>query len=66
MSPFLVKGTVYRTHYMDDTTSFEDIRLVMADDMAEALQKFHDFWACKTDEYSVYYRADGTVMETIR
>ena len=47
MSPFLVKGTVYRTHYMDDTTSFEDIRLVMANDTAEALQKFMIFGLAK-------------------
>ena len=65
MIPFLVKGTVDITHYMCDTESYEDIRIVMATNEDEALQKFQNFWDCKTEEYDVYYCADGKVMETI-
>ena len=65
MFPFLVKGTVEITQYMCDTETYDDIRIVMATNEDEALQKFENFWSCKTDEYSVYYHASGTVMETI-
>ena len=65
MIPYLVKGTVYQTGYMSDTEEFQDIRIVMAENENEALTKYEDFWSCKTEEYSVYYRVSGNVRETI-
>jgi hypothetical protein len=65
MIPYIVKGSVSVTPYMGDTYTVEDIRIVMANDAAEAYTKYQDYWNDKTDEYSVYYRANGQVMETI-
>ena len=65
MIPYIVKGSVSVTPYMGDTYTVEDIRIVMANDTAEAYTKYQDYWDDKTDEYSVYYRANGQVMETI-
>jgi len=65
MEYFLVRGTVYKTPYIGEETSFEDIRLVKADSLEEAEQKYEDYWRSKTDEYSVYYYASGNAIETI-
>jgi hypothetical protein len=66
MIPFIVKGTVRVTPYMDDYPfAVEDIRIVMAVDADEARAKYQDYWDQKTEEYSIYYHADGEVMETI-
>jgi hypothetical protein len=65
MIPHLVKGTVYVSPYMGDTYSTEDIRIVMANDDEDARLKYEDYWNDKTDEYSVYYRVNCTVMETV-
>jgi hypothetical protein len=50
---------------MDDTYEVEDIRIVMANDAAEAYTKYQDYWQRKTEEYSIYYHADCEVMETL-
>jgi hypothetical protein len=65
MIPFIVKGTVRVTPYMGDTYNVDDIRIVMAVDADEARAKYQDHWDQKTEEYSIYYHADGEVMETI-
>ena len=65
MIPYIVKGTVSITPYMNDTYTVEDIRIVMANNTAEAYDKYQDYWERKTSEYSIYYHADGIVMETI-
>lgn len=65
MEYFLVRGTVYMTPYMGDQTSFEDIKLVKANSVEEAEQKYEDYWRNKTDEYSVYYHASGSAEETL-
>ena len=65
MIPYIVKGTVSVTPYMGDTYEVEDIRIVMANDTAEAYTKYQDYWQRKTEEYSIYYHADCEVMETI-
>ena len=65
MIPYIVKGTVSITPYMDDTYEIEDIRIVMAQDENDAKLKYEDYWNDKTDEYSVYYRVSCNVMETI-
>ena len=65
MNFYLVKGTVYRTEYMNDEESFEDMRLVRAKDALEAHEKYENYWRDKTIEYSVYYRAMCDVLETV-
>jgi hypothetical protein len=65
MEYFLVKGIVYKTFYMGEETRFDDIRLVKANSIEEAEQKYEDYWRNKTDEYSVYYHASGYATETI-
>jgi hypothetical protein len=65
MIPYIVKGTVTVTPYMGDTYEIEDIRIVMANDTAEAYTKYQDYWQSKTEEYSIYYYANIEVMETI-
>lgn len=65
MIPYIVKGTVLVTPYMGDTYEVEDIRIVMANDTAEAYTKYQDYWQSKTEEYSIYYYANIEVMETI-
>jgi hypothetical protein len=65
MIPYIVKGTVSVTPYMGDTYEVEDIRIVMANDTAEAYTKYQDYWQSKTEEYSIYYYANIEVMETL-
>jgi hypothetical protein len=65
MNIYLVRGTVTVSYYMGDTQKVEDMRLVRADSEAEARDKYADYWDRKTSEYSVYYYADGEVMETV-
>jgi type IV secretory pathway ATPase VirB11/archaellum biosynthesis ATPase len=43
----------------------EDVRIVMAEDTAEARTKYQDYWQSRTEEYGIYYYADFEVMETI-
>jgi hypothetical protein len=65
MIPYIVKGTVTVTPYMGDTYNVDDIRIVMANDTAEAYTKYQDYWQRKTEEYSIYYYANIEVTETI-
>lgn len=65
MLPYIVKGTIYHTPYMGDTVTFDDIRIVMAQDEDDARLKYEEHWESKTEYYSDYYRVDCTVMETI-
>ena len=62
---FLVKGVVYHTPYMGNERRFDDIRLVMAETARDAEEKYERWWRSKTDDYSDYYHASGTAMETI-
>lgn len=65
MKPFLVRGTVRESPYMNDATHFEDMRLVMAHDAEEAKAKFEAWWENKSSPYSVSYYVSGEVVETI-
>jgi hypothetical protein len=65
MIPFIVKGTVSVTPYESDTYEVEDIRIVMANDTAEAYTKYQDYWQSRTEEYGIYYYANFEVMETV-
>ncbi len=65
MTMFLVKGSVRYTPYMGDTTVFDDMRLVIAADAAEAERKYEAWWDAKSSDYSQSYYASGTVLETV-
>ena len=58
---YLVQGTIDRTEYMAEKgRTFDDVKLVWADSLAEAERKFIAHWEGQTKEYSVYYRVwDG-------
>ncbi len=57
---FLVRCKVECTPYMGKSRIIDDIRLVKADTMDEAKEKYERWWADKTDEYSMYYTAYGS------
>jgi len=64
---FLVTGSIYYSAYMGDSKTIDDIRLVKANDSAEAKSKYKKYWEDKTSEYSYYYRVnDCDVIETIK
>ena len=65
MNIYLVKGRVEKTEYEGEKTSFEDIRLVKANSVEEAEQKYEAYWDARSVEYGHYYSAYGTAMETV-
>lgn len=65
MIPFIVRGNISVTPYMGDTYEVEDIRIVMANDTAEAYTKYQEYWQSRTEEYGIYNYANCEVMETI-
>ena len=65
MIPYIVKGTVYVTPYMGNTHSTDDIRIVVAQNEEDARLKYEKYWNDKTVEYSIYYRTDFEVTETL-
>lgn len=63
---FLVRCDVRRTPYMGDHQLIKDMRLVIADDIFQAREKYEKWWSDRTDEYSVYYSALGAeITETV-
>lgn len=40
---------------MNTSKTFDDLRIVMANDENEALAKYNDYYDAKTAEYDVYY-----------
>ena len=65
MNIYLVNGHVNRTEYGGEDQSFDEIRLVKANNPREAELKYEAYWEAQTDLYSVYYHARGNVLETI-
>lgn len=56
MELFLVRGTVTSRKYMNDKDeSFEDIRLVRAENDQFAVEKYYKYWEDKNDAYYVSY-----------
>jgi len=63
---YLVKGTIHRTYYQGKSDSFDDQRLVRAESVEAAEEKYTAWWSAQTDEYSVYYRVRSCeVLETL-
>ena len=65
MNFYLVKGRVDKTKYEGEKTSFEDIRLVKANSIEEAKQKYEAYWEAQTVKYDHYYQAWCDVLETV-
>ena len=65
MEYYLVKGTVYVSHYMENDTYFEDMRLVKADSADQAVRKYEKYWSNKSSPYATVYHAAGQAEETI-
>lgn len=65
MNIYLVKGRVEKTEYEGEKEFFEEIRLVKANSMEEAEQKYEAYWEAQTVLYGHYYSAYGTAMETV-
>lgn len=65
MKPYLVRSTVRYVPYDHETETFKDIRIVMADSVADARTKCENWWENRSVEYSYSYHADSEVMETI-
>lgn len=57
MAIFLVKGTVHKSYYMDDDKREEVTRLVQAETIDEATEKFERHFEDKNVDFAVYYRA---------
>lgn len=56
MELFLVRGTVIISYYNRDDEIKENVtRLVRADTIESAEDKFTSYWERKTSEYYVYY-----------
>lgn len=62
---FLVKGTVTTYPYMGEPYKQDEYRLVKAEDLSDAYTKYCSYWEDQSDQYSVFYRVDAEVMETI-
>lgn len=62
---FLVKGIVTTYPYMGEPYKQDDIRLVKAVNADSAYIKYCSYWEDQSDQYSVFYRVDAEVMETI-
>lgn len=65
MNYFLVKGRVHERPYMGDERTYEETRLVKADDEEDAKYKFEMYWENKSSEYSVSYYCYAQALETI-
>lgn len=55
MKPYVIKGVIIKQDYMseyDYDTKIEEIRIVMANDIDEAIEKYKKYWASKSVEYS--------------
>jgi hypothetical protein len=63
---FLVKATVTKYPYMAEPRTFDDTRLVMADDAEQAERKYYRFWEGQNEAYEVTYHLNGVeVLQTI-
>jgi accessory colonization factor AcfC len=65
MIPFIVIADVHKKPYMEQTVVYEDMRIVMASNEEEAMQKYQEYWTSKSVEYSTTYTVYGYARETI-
>lgn len=55
MNIYLIRGKIEEQPYMDSIKEYEDIRIVLAHNEVEAVEKYQTFWESKNDAYSVTY-----------
>jgi hypothetical protein len=65
MNIYLVKGRVKKTEYEGEAEWFEEIRLVKANSIEEAEQKYEAYWEAKDVDYGHYYSVWGEVLEIV-
>jgi hypothetical protein len=65
MELFLASIHVTKSHYRGSSSKFTVTQLVRAEDEHSAQVKAEKHWEDKTSEYSVYYHANATILETI-
>lgn len=64
MIPYVAQGVIKKKYYMDDDElTSNDIRIVMAENVDQAREKYYEFWEKQTDPYSVYYRVGSVRIE---
>ncbi len=64
---FLAQGSIRETLYMAQSTAFEDMRLVEADNVDEAERKYTTYWESKSEEHGDNYMVRRVVVtETIK
>jgi hypothetical protein len=68
MTPYVVKGVIRQLGYMqEEPKMIDDLRIVMADSVGKAREKYFDYWQGQTEEYSVYYSIhDFDIEETLK
>lgn len=57
MNIYLIRAEIEEHPYMNDHKTYEDLRIVMAYNEAEAIEKYQTFWENKNEDYSVSYYA---------
>lgn len=64
MKPYLVKGIIKELGYMADSElTTKEYRIVMANNINEALEKYEKYWESKNVEYGVSYRIGQVYIE---
>lgn len=64
MKPYLVKGIIKELGYMADSElTTKEYRIVMANNINEALEKYENYWESKNVEYGVSYRIGQVYIE---
>lgn len=64
MKPYLVKGIIKELGYMADSElTTKEYRIVMANNINEALEKYENYWESKNIEYGVSYRIGQAYIE---
>jgi hypothetical protein len=64
MIPYIAKGSIKVTYYMQDgELTRDDLRIVLANNLEEAKLKYYKYWESQTSEYSVYYRVGMLKIE---
>lgn len=64
---FLARCKVKCTPYMGKTRCIDDIRLVEAETIDDAREKYERWWSDRSEEYSVHYAAYGSdITEMIK
>ncbi len=67
MKMFLVKSSIKIAYYMSDHDAFvDDIRIVMAENLDEAGEKYEKYWEDKSEDYGTSFSVYSMkITETI-